>query len=126
MAAHAKVPAVLYIGLGAIGVVGACVLMLVFGGAAGIIGSIGDPDARIALPILGLTGMALVVFVLVRSLPGVIVGIGLLKFRPWARIGGALVSLLHVLLFSFCSVVGGFFVVGVFVWGTRRLFAPAA
>src|SRR5260370_2199331 len=99
MAAHAKVPAVLYIGLGAIGVVGACVLMLVFGGAAGIIGSIGDPDARIALPILGLTGMALVVFVLVRSLPLVILGIRLLKFRPYARIDGRVLSILYLIFF---------------------------
>ncbi len=126
MDTHVKVLAVLHIALGAIGVVGACVLMLVFGGAAGIIGSIGDPDARIALPILGLTGMALVVFVLVRSLPGVIVGIGLLKFRPWARIGGIVLSILDLIWFPFGTVVGVYGLWVLFSRDTELLFEPRA
>jgi len=126
MDTHVKVLAVLHIALGAIGVVGACVLMLVFGGAAGIIGSIGDPDARIALPILGLTGMALVVFVLVRSLPGVIGGIGLLKFRPWARIGGIVLSILDLIWFPFGTVVGVYGLWVLFSRDTELLFEPRA
>jgi len=126
MDTHVKVLAVLHIAMGAIGVVGACVLMLVFGGAAGIIGSIGDPDARIALPILGLTGMALVVFVLVRSLPGVIVGIGLLKFRPWARIGGIVLSILDLIWFPFGTVVGVYGLWVLFSRDTELLFEPRA
>jgi hypothetical protein len=124
MDTHVKVLAVLHIAMGAIGVVGACVLMLVFGGAAGIIGSIGDPDARIAMPILGITGMALVVIVLVRSLPGVIVGIGLLKFRPWARIGGIVLSILDLIWFPFGTVVGVYGLWVLFSTDTERLFEP--
>jgi hypothetical protein len=124
MDTHVKVLAVLHIAMGAIGVVGACVLMLIFGGAAGIIGSIGDPDARIAMPILGITGMALVVVVLVRSLPGVIVGIGLLKFRPWARIGGIVLSVLDLIWVPFGTVLGVYGLWVLFSTDTERLFRP--
>jgi hypothetical protein len=124
MDTHVKVLAVLHIAMGAVGVVGACVLMLVFGGAAGIIGSIGDPDVRIAMPILGITGMALVVVVLVRSLPGVIVGIGLLKFRPWARIGGIVLSILDLVWVPFGTVLGVYGLWVLFSSDTERLFRP--
>jgi hypothetical protein len=124
MDTHVKVLAVLHIAMGAIGVVGACVLMLLFGGAAGIIGSIGDPDARIAMPILGITGMALVVVILVRSLPGVIVGIGLLNFRPWARIAGIVLSILDLVWVPFGTVVGVYGLWVLFSADTERLFGP--
>jgi hypothetical protein len=124
MDTHVKVLAVLHIAMGAIGVVGACVLMLLFGGAAGIIGSIGDPDARIAMPILGITGMALVVVILVRSLPGVIVGIGLLNFRPWARIAGIVLSILDLVWVPFGTVVGIYGLWVLFSADTERLFGP--
>jgi hypothetical protein len=126
MDTHVKVLAVLHIAMGAIGVVGACVLMLVFGGAAGIIGSMGDPDARIAMPILGITGMALVVVVLVRSLPGILVGIGLLKYRPWARIAGIVLSILDLIWVPFGTVVGVYGLWVLFSTETERLFAAPA
>jgi hypothetical protein len=126
METHVKVLAVLHIAFGAIGVVGACVLMLIFAGAAGVIGSIGDPDARIAMPILGITGMALVIFILVRSLPGLLVGIGLLKFRQWARIGGIVLSILDLVWIPFGTVVGIYGLWVLFSTDTERLFRPPA
>jgi hypothetical protein len=124
MDTHVKVLAVLHIAMGAIGVVGAGVLMLIFGGAAGIIGSTGDPDARIAMPILGITGLALVTIVLVRSLPGIVVGIGLLKFRPWARIGGIVLSILDLIWIPFGTVVGIYGLWVLLSTETERWFAP--
>jgi hypothetical protein len=121
---HVKVLAVLHIAISALGVVGACVLMLIFGGAAGIVGSIGDPDARIAMPILGITGMALVAVVLVRSLPGLVVGIGLLKFRPWARIGGIVLSILDLVWIPFGTVLGIYGLWVLFSSDAERLFEP--
>ena len=106
METHVKVLAVLHIALGALGVLGAFVLMLVFGGAAGIVSSTADSDARIAIPIIGITGMALVVFMLVRSLPGVFIGVGMLKFRSWARIGGIVLSILDLIWIPFGTAVG--------------------
>jgi len=62
---------------------------MVFGGVAGIVGVFGvpqDPEALVAVPILSLIGGVLFFLVLIFSLPAIIAGIGLLKFRPWARI----------------------------------------
>jgi hypothetical protein len=127
METHVKVLAVLHIAMGALGVLGACVLMAIFGGAAGIVGATGDPDARLAVPIIGITGMALVLFVLVRSLPGLFIGIGLLKFRSWARIGGIVLSIFDLILFPFGTVVGVYGLWVLFSKETEQLFgAPAA
>jgi hypothetical protein len=122
METHVKVLAVLHIAMGALGVLGACVLMVIFGGAAGLVGATGDPDARFAVPIIGITGMALVLFVLVRSLPGLFIGIGLLKFRSWARVGGIVLSIFDLILFPFGTVVGVYGLWVLFSKETERLF----
>jgi hypothetical protein len=127
MDTHVKVLGVLHMALGALGILGALALMLVFGGAAGIVGSSGDPDAAIALPILGITGTALVVGALVLSLPGIIVGLGLFQFRPWARITGIVLSIFDLIWIPFGTIVGVYGLWVLFSKETERLFAsPAA
>ena len=106
MDTHVKVLGVLHIALGALGLLGALLLIVVFGGAAGIVGASGDPDAAVALPIIGITGTALVVFVTALSLPGVIIGIGLVQFRSWARIGGLVLSVCDLIWIPFGTVLG--------------------
>ena len=86
---HVRILAYLHIVFGGLGTIAAVVVLVVFGGVAGIVGATnaGDPDAmHIAMPVLGIVGLAISGFVLLLSLPGVIAGFGLLKFRPWARI----------------------------------------
>lgn len=122
MDTHVKVLGVLHLVLGALGLLGAVVLLLIFGGAAGIVGATGDPEAHIAIPIIGLTGMALIVFVLARSLPGIIIGIGLLKFRSWARIGGIVLSFLDLVWMPFGTIVGIYGLWVLFSKETERLF----
>lgn len=122
METHVKVLAVLHIAMGALGVFVAFLLMLVFGGAAGIVGAADHPDARIAMPIIGITGMALVLFMLVRSLPGLFIGIGLLKCRSWARVGGIVLSIFDLILFPFGTVVGVYGLWVLFSKETERLF----
>ena len=56
MLTHVKVLAVLFIVLGALCVLSCLSLMMVFGGAAGSVGVSGDPDAAVALPIIGFAG----------------------------------------------------------------------
>jgi hypothetical protein len=124
METHVKVLGALQIALGAIGVMTALLLILVFGGAAGIVGASDDPRASIAIPIIGLTGTALVLFLLVTSLPGVIVGIGLLRHRPWARIAGIVLSIIGLMMIPFGTVVGVYGLWVLFSRETERLFTP--
>src|SRR5215510_13323109 len=88
METHVKVVGVLNIVFAALGLCLAAVLGLIFAGSAAAVAADADADARIAIPILGLTGSALVGFLVVWSLPCLIVGIGIVKRQPWARIGG--------------------------------------
>jgi hypothetical protein len=124
MDTHVKVLGVLHIVLGAFGVLGAVVLMLAFGGATGIVGATADPEeAAIALPILGITGAGLVAFVLLTSVPGIIAGWGLLKFRPWARILGIVLSILALIMIPLGTIVGVYGLWVLLSKDTERLFA---
>jgi hypothetical protein len=126
MDTHVKVLGALHIALGAFGLFGAAVLMVVFGGAAGLVGASGDPDAAIAIPIIGITGMALVIFLLLVSLPGIIIGIGLIRLRPWARIAGIVVSIIDLMMIPFGTVVGVYGIWVLFSKDTERLFSDPA
>ena len=105
MATHVKVLAWLYIVFGVIGsLIGFGMMALL--GVIGVAGAASEPDAWVALPILGITGAALGIFMLALSLPGIIAGMGLLKFRPWARILTIVLSALNLLNFPFGTILG--------------------
>ena len=123
METHVKVLAILNIVSGAFGLFGALALMVVFGGAAGVVAVDGDPDAAIALPIIGLTGFALVLFAVIMSLPAVIIGYGLYRFRPWARIAGIVLSIVSLIVFPFGTLLGVYGLWVLFSGDTERLFA---
>lgn len=107
MTTHVKVLGVLYIVFSALGVCAALFLGLSLGLASGIVGTSASPeDAAVALPIIGLAGSALVIFLLCVSLPGLITGIGLLKFQPWARIVGIVLAAINLISFPFGTAVG--------------------
>src|SRR4029453_13047298 len=72
----------------------------------GMAGAASDPDAWMAAPILGFTGAALGVFMLILSLPGIIAGVGLLKLNPWGRIRTILLSALNLMNFPFGTILG--------------------
>jgi hypothetical protein len=124
METHVKVVSVLNIVFGALGLCVAAVLGLIFAGSAAAIVADADADARVALPVLGLTGSALVGFLVVWSLPCVIVGIGLLKRRSWARIGGIVVAVLSLAVIPFGTVFGVYALWVLFSPDTEQLFTP--
>lgn len=104
MITHVRVLGILNIIFGALGLLTALLLLFVFGGVAAAVS--GDSDAAVALPIIGLTGMATVAFLAAWSLPCVIVGIGMYRLRPWARIAGIVVSILGLIAFPFGTALG--------------------
>jgi hypothetical protein len=107
MITHVKVLAWLHIILGALGVFAALVVLLIFGGIAGIVGSSADlPDARIAVPILSGIGGLLFIVVLLLSIPSIIAGIGLLRLAPWARILAIVISAFDLLNVPFGTALG--------------------
>lgn len=127
MDTHVKVLGVLYIALSALGVLAALFIAVTVGGSAAIVGATADAhDAAIALPIIGMAGTALVIFLLAVSLPGLITGFGLLAYKPWARILGLVLSVINLIHIPFGTVVG---IYGLWVLlnkDTERLFNKAA
>jgi hypothetical protein len=95
---HVKILGVLNIVWGAMGALGGLVLLVIFGGAYGLVGAaIGsNPGAHVALPIIAIIGSILALFLLIVSVPSIIAGIGLLYFKPWARILALVISVLHL------------------------------
>ena len=65
-----------------------------------------EPDAAVAVPILGVLAVVLFTIIAVLSIPGLAVGIGLVKFQSWARIGGLILSALNLLNFPFGTALG--------------------
>lgn len=107
METHVKVLGILHIVFGAMGLLAGLFVLALFGGIAGIVGVAGhNHDSWVAIPILGGIGMLVFVLALVLSLPGLIAGIGLMRFRAWARILTIILSALELLNFPFGTVLG--------------------
>ena len=127
MTTHVKVLGVLYIALSAVGVVAALFLMLAVGTASSIVGLNAEPaDAAVALPIIGIAGSALIVFLLALSLPGLIVGIGLLKLASWARIAGIVLAIIHLINIPVGTAIGIYALWVLFNKDTERMFTGGA
>jgi hypothetical protein len=105
MREHVKILGILNIIMGSLGAVGGLVVFLVLGGVAGFVSAAGglggsDEDMRnaaVAAPILVIIGICIAAFLLLLSLPTIIAGWGLLKFRPWSRVFAIIVSAFHLL-----------------------------
>ena len=125
METHVKVLAILFIVFGVCGALAGLGIMMLLG-AIGAAGAAADPDAWMALPILGITGTALAAFLLALSLPGIIAGFGLLKYRPWARILTIVLCALNIMNFPIGTILG---IYGLWVMLSEdgaRLFATRA
>src|SRR5215469_386209 len=106
MAQHVKILGVLHIVLGALGVLGAVIVLLVFGGISALVAADQSSDSLAAIPILGAVGGFVFILILAISVPGLIIGIGLVQFRSWARIAGIVISGFDLLGFPFHTALG--------------------
>jgi len=83
------------------------------GGIAGIVGSTDQShDAAVAVPVLAAIGLFVCVLCLVVGLPGLVGGIGLLQYQPWARITIIVISALDLIHIPIGTALGiyGFWV----------------
>jgi hypothetical protein len=105
MAQHVKILGILHIVFGAMGVFGAIIVLLIFGGISAFVG-MSDHSLDVPAPLFGLIGGFVFILVLALSLPGLIIGIGLVQFKPWARMGGIILSAFDLLGFPFHTALG--------------------
>jgi hypothetical protein len=122
METHAKVVGILNIVSGVLGLFGALVLMVVFGGVTGVVGADGDPDAAL---VTGAIGIGLVLLLVMTSLPASIIGYGLYRLRPWSRLAGIVLSILLLIIFPFGTILGIYGLWVLFSRDGERLFEAA-
>ena len=105
---HVKIVAILNIVFGGVAALVGLGILAVFGGIAGLVGisAHNDPEAGMAIPILGIMGMGLLILILIGAVPGIVAGIGLLKFRPWARTLTIVLSALNLFSIPIGTAVG--------------------
>jgi len=106
MEQHVKMLAILNIVLGGLGVLFALAVLIFFGGLAGIASHDSDPDAPVGAAVLGLIGGLGSLLIAVLSVPCVIAGFGLLKFRSWAQTLTLVMSVLNLFSVPFGTALG--------------------
>jgi hypothetical protein len=109
MREHVRILGIIHIVLGALGLLVALVLLAIFGlggAAAGAAAAQNDPDALVALPIIGAIGIGIFILIAVLTIPGLIAGVGLLKLRPWARILTIVLSAMNLLSIPIGTALG--------------------
>ncbi len=104
MAQHVKILGILHIVFGSLGILGALAALAILGGLSAVV-NLSD-STNVPAPILAAIGVFVFFVVLVISLPGLVIGIGLVQFRPWARVAGIVISALDLLGFPFHTLLG--------------------
>lgn len=122
MATHVKVVAVLFMVSGGFLLALAFFAPLLMTTIAGVVGASGEEGAAIGVAMLGLTGVALGVVLLLFAIPYIVCGIGLLKFRRWARIMGIILAALSLTRFPGGTAFGIYALVILFRKDTEALF----
>lgn len=122
---HLKVLGILNIVWSSISIAIGLVVLLVFGGLAGFFaatgfgsGDIGNSGGLVVAPFMAVIGVVIVLMICVVSLPALIAGIGLVKFRPWSRVLGIIISVLHLFSVPIGTALG--------IYGLWVLFQPEA
>ncbi len=100
METHVKVVGWLNIVLSILAIAaGLCVAVVVIGG-----GVISQDDT--AITVTGIVGMVLLGIALVLAIPGLIAGIGLLRYKNWARVLAIILGVLNLMNIPVGTAVG--------------------
>ena len=108
METHRRTLGILNLVWGGLGAVSGISLLLLFGGVASILSrfAVQEPDARLAVSIIGFAGTFLFFILLLLSIPSLIAGYGLVAERSWCVTLGIVVSALHLLNIPFGTMLG--------------------
>lgn len=121
---HIKILGILNIVWSSISIAIGLIVLLAFGGMAGFIAAAGftsrdsTNSSLVVAPFMAIVGVFIVLMICVVSLPALIAGIGLIKFKPWSRVLGIIMSILHLFSIPVGTALG--------VYGLWVLFQPEA
>jgi hypothetical protein len=124
---HVKVLGILHLVFAGLSLLLGLTIAVATGVVTGVVWMAADTgDAQIAIPFIRLGGTVAAIFCLLWAVPGVIVGVGLLKRQPWARILGIVMSALSLMHIPFGTALGVYGLWVLFHRDTERLFAATA
>ena len=121
---HVKLLGIFNMVIGGLGILAAIGIFALFGGLAGIVGATGahDSDALVGASIMGGMGVAIAALITLLSLPQIIGGWGLIKFKPWARVLMIVISIINLIHIPIGTAIGVYGIWVLFNDETRRLF----
>jgi len=76
-----------------------------------------------AIFITGIVALALGAFLLVISIPGIIAGIGLLHYKPWAKTLSLVIGIINLINFPIGTLIGVYTIWVLMNSQTERLFS---
>lgn len=89
MTRHIDILGLLFVLMGVFELIVAALVGLGMIGGGAVLGiAAGDPDALVAGGVLGVMGLVVSVISGILAIPAILVGTGIRRRRPWARIGG--------------------------------------
>jgi hypothetical protein len=107
MQQHVKILGILNIVYGGLGVILGLFVFALLGGIAQFITAV-EPaaDPETVIPLVSLIGVFVMGLLFLLSAPSIIAGVGLLYYKPWARILTIVLSALHLLSIPFGTALG--------------------
>lgn len=108
---HVRTLAILNIASGVVGLVAAIGILYFGGGKDGLLNISRAEKAAggvplISMPMSGLYGLGVSIYMILIAAPLVVTGIGLLKFQPWARWSGIAVDGLNIMNVPVGTILG--------------------
>jgi hypothetical protein len=122
VATHVKVIAALFLLFGALLLALAVFTPLLMNRLGDWVGATDDEGAALGAAVLGFTGVALSALLLLFSLPYIACGIGLFKFRRWARILALILAAVSLIRFPVGTIFGAYTLIILFRRDTEALF----
>jgi hypothetical protein len=107
MQQQVKILAVLHIVLSSLGILAGLIAFAVLGGLGRFVALADPSESDIAGgSVLSLIGVIAMVVIFAISIPGLIAGIGLLNYQPWARILTIIISAVELPAFPLHTALG--------------------
>jgi hypothetical protein len=121
---NVKILGILNIVIGCLGMLVALCIFAFFGGLAGIAGAAAtrETDGMLGAGVLAAIGAFVAILIALLSLPQIIGGWGLTKFKPWARILMIVISIINLFHVPIGTAIGVYGLWVLFSDETKRLF----
>ena len=124
MTTHIKVLGAAFIVLGVLSAGLAMFSSIAMTALAGYVASSDDSAAPAGAAILGFAGIAVTAALLAYAIPAILCGIGLLRFKRWARILGIVLAVVSLIRIPLGTLFGVYALIVLFNRKTEALFGP--